>query len=134
MIIFLTNLFYRDFPLYRFEESIGKVLQFPKSEDCHTVYCNIEGIHWINDEMILAVSDKMKGRGKQDYRCLEKDQSIHAFVLPSDNLLWHNKIDKCLLANLQKRNNTTLFLYKINNILMIKTHHFEVSWYPDCNG
>ena len=65
-----------------FDESTGKVLQFPKSEDCHTVYCNIEGIHWMNEEMLLGVSDKMKGRGKQDYRCFEKDQAIHAFVLP----------------------------------------------------
>ena len=65
-----------------FDQSAGKVLQFPKSEDCHTVYCNIEGIHWINEEMLLGVSDEMKGRGKQDYRCFEKDQAIHAFVLP----------------------------------------------------
>lgn len=60
----------------------SETLQFPKSSDCHTVYCNIEGIHWINDEMLLGVSDKMKGHGKQDYRCFDKDQSIHAFVLP----------------------------------------------------
>mmetsp|Transcript_34497 Transcript_34497/g.75848 ORF Transcript_34497/g.75848 Transcript_34497/m.75848 type:complete len:458 (+) Transcript_34497:246-1619(+) len=67
---------------FSFNEDEGKTLQFPKSTDCHTVYCNIEGIHFINDEMLLAVSDKMKGHGKQDFRCFEKDQSIHAMVLP----------------------------------------------------
>jgi len=65
-----------------FDESFGKVYSFPKSHECETIYCNIEGIHFINDEMLLAVSDKMKSRGKQDFRCFEKDQSIHAFVLP----------------------------------------------------
>lgn len=83
MVSIVTDISTFATPLHhRFEESGGRVLQFPKSEDCHTVYCNIEGIHWMNNEMLLAVSDKMKGRGKQNYRCLEKDQAIHAFVLP----------------------------------------------------
>lgn len=60
----------------------SSVLSFPKDTGCHTVYCNIEGIHFIDDQMLMAVSDKMKSGGKQDYRCLEKDQSIHAFVIP----------------------------------------------------
>lgn len=60
----------------------SSVLSFPKDGGCHTVYCNIEGIHFINDEMLMAVSDKMKSGGRQDYRCQEKDQSIHAFVIP----------------------------------------------------
>lgn len=59
------------------------VYDFPRSDaDCHLIYCNVEGIHWINDEMLVGVSDKMKKGGKQDYRCLQKDQSIHVFVLP----------------------------------------------------
>lgn len=94
---------------FEFNEESGDTFQFPKSDDCHTIYCNIEGIHWMNNEMLMGVSDKMKGeiimliflcvhmhhltvarffaifsqgKGKQDYRCFEKDQSIHAFVLP----------------------------------------------------
>jgi len=59
----------------------GKIYDFPKNDQCETVYCNIEGIYWLNDFMLLAVSDKMKGKGRQDFRCFAKDQSIHAFVL-----------------------------------------------------
>ena len=65
-----------------FDETIGKVFNFPKNDNCETVYCNIEGVHWLNDDMIIAVSDKMKGRGKQEFICHDKDQSVHVFVLP----------------------------------------------------
>jgi len=65
-----------------FDENIGQVYNFPKSDSCKTVYCNIEGITFINENMVMAVSDQMKKKGKQDYYCLDKDQSIHAFVLP----------------------------------------------------
>ena len=46
---------------FEFEKDSGVTYQFPKSDDCHTIYCNIEGIHWMNDEMLMGVSDKMKG-------------------------------------------------------------------------
>jgi hypothetical protein len=36
---------------------------FPKNDNCETMYCNIEGVHWVNDYSIIAVSDKMKGKG-----------------------------------------------------------------------
>ena len=69
--------------VFEFEDDDSSVmLQFPKDGGCHTVYCNIEGIHWMNDDMLMAVSDKMKSKGRQDFRCHEKDQSIHAFVIP----------------------------------------------------
>lgn len=68
--------------LFDFEDKDSSVMQFPKDGGCHTVYCNIEGIHWMNDDMLMAVSDKMKSKGRQDFRCHEKDQSIHAFVIP----------------------------------------------------
>ena len=67
---------------FEFVDSNAKSLSFPKDSGCHTVYCNIEGIHFIDDQMLMAVSDKMKSGGKQDYRCQEKDQSIHTFVIP----------------------------------------------------
>lgn len=60
----------------------SRVLQFPKDGMCHTLYCNIEGIHFMNDDMLMAVSDKMKSKGRQDFRCHDKDQSIHAFLIP----------------------------------------------------
>ena len=71
-----------DLSKFDFDADSGSVLQFPKDGDCRTMYCNIEGIHFMNDEMLMAVSDKMKGKGKQDFRCHDKDQSIHAFVMP----------------------------------------------------
>jgi hypothetical protein len=63
-----------------FDVDINEKLNFPKNDMCMTVYCNIEGIHWINDEKLLAVSDKKKS--SQDSRCSEKDQSVHVFELP----------------------------------------------------
>ncbi|KAL9189159.1 hypothetical protein ACHAXT_011649 [Thalassiosira profunda] len=67
---------------FAFHDDDSSVLQFPKDGGCHTVYCNVEGIHFMDDEMLMAVSDKMKSKGRQDFRCHEKDQSIHAFVIP----------------------------------------------------
>lgn len=61
-------------------DSKGKIYSFPKNDNCQTVYCNVEGLSWINDDMLLAVSDKMKKN--QNFVCFEKDQSVHAFVLP----------------------------------------------------
>jgi hypothetical protein len=60
----------------------GVVYNFPRSESCEIEYCNIEGISFVDDNLLVAVSDKMKGGGRQHYRCLGKDQSIHTFVLP----------------------------------------------------
>ena len=60
----------------------GEVYSFGRSDICTTKYCNVEGIHFLNDEMLIAVSDKMKSKGKQDFRCMEMDQSVHVFVMP----------------------------------------------------
>jgi hypothetical protein len=65
-----------------FDPKVADVYDFPKNDSCETVYCNVEGVHWLNDDTIMAVSDKMKGRGKQDFICHDKDQSVHVFVLP----------------------------------------------------
>lgn len=71
-----------DMGAIEFDRDVGSIYSFPKSTGCHTIYCNVEGIHFMNDEMLMGVSDRMKKGGKQDYRCFNKDQSIHAFVLP----------------------------------------------------
>jgi hypothetical protein len=60
----------------------GEIYDFPKNENCQTEYCNIEGVHFLNNETLLVVSDQMKSRGRQDFRCFNKDQSVHVFVLP----------------------------------------------------
>ena len=36
----------------------------------------------IAQRMERRVSDKMKSKGKQDFRCMEKDQRVQIFVLP----------------------------------------------------
>jgi hypothetical protein len=53
-----------DIDAMEFRQLDGKVYDFPKNDACQTIYCNIEGIHWLNEDTILAVSDKMKGKGK----------------------------------------------------------------------
>ena len=63
-------------------DEVGELFSFPKNENCETIYCNIEGIHWLDSGTLLAVSDKTHGEGKEDYRCHAKDQSVHVFVLP----------------------------------------------------
>jgi len=69
----------------------GTIYDFPRTaSSCEVQYCNIEGIHWVygNDlaedtpQMLVAVSDKMKSKGKQPAVCQDKDQSTHLFTLP----------------------------------------------------
>lgn len=60
----------------------GRVYYFPRDHDCDFKYCNIEGVSFISDNMIVTVSDKMKNRRRQSPKCLHKDQSIHIFAIP----------------------------------------------------
>ncbi len=53
-----------------------KVYRFPKKS-----YGNVEGIAWLSEDSIVAVSDKKKDR--QPKRCEKKDQSIHVFRIPA---------------------------------------------------
>lgn len=71
--------------------SEGKVYDFPRSDDgCEAIYCNVEGIHWVSEGSddsaapgtLVAVSDKMKSKGRQPAVCHDKDQSVHLFALP----------------------------------------------------
>ena len=57
---------------------------------CEVTYCNIEGIHWVSGDKLgaetpqtlVAVSDKMKSKGRQPAVCHEKDQAVHLFAMP----------------------------------------------------
>ena len=69
----------------------GKVYDFPRTTGgCEVQYCNVEGIHWVSGgkdtekspQMLVAVSDKMKSRGRQSASCFDKDQSVHLFSMP----------------------------------------------------
>jgi len=44
-------------------------------------YCNVEGIAWLSNGMLVAVSDQKKKR--QPKVCGRKDQSIHIFRIPA---------------------------------------------------
>ncbi len=69
------------------------VYHFPRSETCQPLYCNIEGIAWIDDLRIVATSDKAKS--DQPWSCTLKHQSIHQFMLPRplpDNIIRPRKI------------------------------------------
>jgi len=59
-----------------------RVLDFPRSDGCDIVYCNVEGLDFLSDNLLVAASDQMKNAGRQPARCLAKDQSIHVFVIP----------------------------------------------------
>jgi len=44
-------------------------------------YGNVEGIAWLTQDILVAVSDRKKKR--QPDRCSDKDQSIHPFRIPA---------------------------------------------------
>lgn len=54
----------------------GRLYRFPGKH-----YRNIEGIDWLSDDTLIAVSDRMK-QG-QPAKCGRTDQSIHVFRIPS---------------------------------------------------
>ena len=56
----------------------GVVYAFPTNEEGKIIYCNVEGICWLNPNQIVVVSDKCK-TSKQPKRCQKKDQSVHIF-------------------------------------------------------
>ena len=77
--------------------SEGTIYDFPRvaSGSCDVQYCNIEGIHWVTPgsdkhkigetpPMLVAVSDKMKSKGRQLSACADKDQSVHLFTVPAN--------------------------------------------------
>jgi hypothetical protein len=64
-------------------EDDGEVFRFPTGEDGTTIYCNVEGVSWLDDDRLVFVSDRMKG-ASQNARCGAKDQSIHIFRIPRD--------------------------------------------------
>ena len=72
-----------EFDLNKREFSDGDdIYVFPKNLDCSTIYCNMEGIDWIDENTVVAVSDKTKSKGRQDFQCSLGDQSIFLFTIP----------------------------------------------------
>jgi hypothetical protein len=59
----------------------GKIYQFPRNAKGKKIYCNVEGVAWLNDKQLVTVTDRIKKK-KQPKRCAKKDQSIQIFELP----------------------------------------------------
>ena len=54
----------------------GVVYRFPGKH-----YRNVEGIDWLSEDTLIAVSDRKKA--DQPGRCVDRDQSIHVFRIPA---------------------------------------------------
>ena len=88
-----------DIDAMEFDPSEAHIFDFPKDIECATNYCNIEGINWLDDQTLMAASDKMKGHGKQDARCKAKDQSVHVFALPTS--IWKGRASRIRILQAQ---------------------------------
>ena len=62
----------------------GRIYGFPLDDNGETVYCNVEGVSWMDADRVVIVSDRAKGKG-QNKRCSAKDQSIHIFHIPASS-------------------------------------------------
>ncbi|KAJ1630956.1 hypothetical protein T492DRAFT_592457 [Pavlovales sp. CCMP2436] len=71
----------------KFSFTKGRVFDFPRDSECRRIYCNIEGIAWEGQDKLVAASDQMKSGGRQDFRCWGKDQSVHTFLVPVEDML-----------------------------------------------
>mmetsp|Transcript_21805 Transcript_21805/g.38547 ORF Transcript_21805/g.38547 Transcript_21805/m.38547 type:complete len:415 (+) Transcript_21805:108-1352(+) len=60
----------------------GKVYDFPRNDLCEIKYCNIEGVYFESEDVLVAVSDAMKSHGRQPFICRDKGQSVHVFSIP----------------------------------------------------
>lgn len=58
----------------------GRIYEFPRGPQGEVLYCNVEGVTFLDDRRIAVVSDR--AGPEQPARCKEKDQSIHLFRLP----------------------------------------------------
>jgi hypothetical protein len=63
-----------------FTSEEGQIFHLPRDNHCSKIYCNVEGIQFLDEYRVVIVSDKSKK--DQPYYCDEKDQSVHIFSLP----------------------------------------------------
>jgi uncharacterized protein YjiK len=60
----------------------GKIYPLPRNEDGSLIYCNAEGIHILDNENIMIVSDKLKAW--QSKECKKKSEMIHLFRIQNN--------------------------------------------------
>lgn len=63
-----------------FKSNEGEIYHLPRDNDCRVVYCNAEGLQWLDNYRLLVASDKAKSR--QPFWCDAHDQAIHIFAFP----------------------------------------------------
>lgn len=63
-----------------FKSQEGQIVYLPRNEHCEMIYCNGEGLQWIDHYRIVVASDRAKAT--QPYWCDAKDQSVHLFAMP----------------------------------------------------
>jgi hypothetical protein len=58
----------------------GRIHPFPQDDRGRTIYGTIEGVTWLDDQTVAAVSDRAKRN--QSHRMHQTDESVHVFALP----------------------------------------------------
>lgn len=51
-----------------------QVQHFPRDAHCNILYCNVEGVTWLDDERFIFASDASKS--VQGHECMDHDQSV----------------------------------------------------------
>eukprot|EP00798_Chlamydomonas_sp_ICE-L_P032555 gene32555-17274_t len=69
-----------DWENLEFEEG-GTVFHFPRNDHCEMIYCNVEGIHFLDEQRLFVTTDKSKS--KQPHHCMHKDQMAMVMALGS---------------------------------------------------
>lgn len=59
----------------------GIIFCLPPSKSGNNIYCTVEGITWVDDHTLAAVSDSHRGR-RMNARCEQREQCIHLFNIP----------------------------------------------------
>jgi len=52
----------------------GEIQYFPRNSNCDQIYCNVEGVTWLDDERFIFATDASKS--KQGHECMSHDQSV----------------------------------------------------------
>lgn len=58
----------------------GKVYYFPRNDECHKSFCNVEGLTFLDSRRLLFASDRSKSI--QPFECMGHDQAVHIMSLP----------------------------------------------------
>lgn len=85
-----------DIDAVEFASQEGVVYHMPRDNHCEMVYCNVEGVQWLDSYRLLITSDRAKSF--QPFWCSAHDQSIHIMALPTG---WkpYNKIEDTVAAS-----------------------------------